>query len=73
MSSLFSAISGKITSSRFFGSLANAKGNVSSHYDLSNDMYIGQFPPPSTAAFRVLDIGHFRVLVKRHDLLRGHF
>ena len=43
LSSLVGTISGKITSSRFLGSLANTRSNISSHYDLSNEMYTGQF------------------------------
>ncbi|TCD69401.1 hypothetical protein EIP91_007748 [Steccherinum ochraceum] len=58
LSKLFGSISGKITNSRFLGSLANTRSNISSHYDLSNEMYMGFLSKDmtySSAIFRDLD------------------
>ncbi|TCD69402.1 hypothetical protein EIP91_007749 [Steccherinum ochraceum] len=38
-SSITARVSGALASSRFVSSLSNSRGNVSAHYDISNDMY----------------------------------
>jgi len=58
LSSVIGTISAKITSSRFLGSLANTRSNISSHYDLSNEMYMGFLSKDmtySSAIFEDLD------------------
>ncbi|KAI0785790.1 CFS1-like protein [Abortiporus biennis] len=41
LSSIFATISQRLASSRFLNSISNTRGNISAHYDISNDMFMG--------------------------------
>ncbi|CAL1711760.1 unnamed protein product [Somion occarium] len=41
LASVVGTISGKLASSRFLSNLTNSRGNISCHYDISNDMFQG--------------------------------
>ena len=41
LASVFSSISQRLASSRFVNSLANSRSNISAHYDISNEMFMG--------------------------------
>lgn len=42
MSYLFT-IPQKLTSYRFLGTIGNSRSNISTHYDISNEMFAGMF------------------------------
>ncbi|KAK7691991.1 hypothetical protein QCA50_005396 [Cerrena zonata] len=55
LASVLGAISGKLAASRFLSNLTNSRGNISCHYDISNNMFTGFLSNDMTYSCAIFD------------------
>ena len=62
----------RLSSFRFLNSLGNARSNISSHYDLSDDMFRGLKPISSSCDFADSYFHLCSLSIRRHDVFVCH-